>query len=159
MKENVLDVLMYLFEQYYLDEEHNPSADRDSVHSTLLAAGFVDSEIDKALEWLEDLAANQEGHGLRVPADRSIRIYTAEELERIDAESRGFLLFLEQSNILTPLTRELVIDRVMALEADEIDLEQLKWVVLMVLFNQPGEEEAYAWMEDLLFDNPGGYLH
>ena len=23
----------------------------------------------------------------------------------------------------------------------------------MVLFNQPGEEQAYAWMEDLVFEN------
>jgi len=29
----------------------------------------------------------------------------------------------------------------------------------MVLFNQPGQEEAYAWMEDLVFDGYGVYLH
>ena len=160
MKENVLDVLMFLFEQYYLDDGSDSAPDRDSVHGKLLDAGFIDSEIDKALEWLEELAENQQGQQkLHVPAERSIRLYTEQEMERIDAESRGFLMFLEQSNILGPLTRELVIDRVMALESDEIDLEQLKWVILMVLFNQPGEEEAYAWMEDLLFDNPAGYLH
>jgi len=33
-----------------------------------------------------------------------------------------------------------VIDRLMALEGDEIDLEKLKWVVLMVLFSQPGRK-------------------
>ncbi len=47
----------------------------------------------------------------------------------------------------------------MALETDDIDLSQLKWVILMVLFNQPGQEEAYAWMEDLLFEDVTGYLH
>jgi len=29
----------------------------------------------------------------------------------------------------------------------------------MVLFNQPGREEAYAWMEDLVFDENAGNLH
>lgn len=53
----------------------------------------------------------------------------------------------------------MVIDRVMALESEEIDLEQLKWVVLMVLFNQPGREAAYAWMEDLVFDEMPGIVH
>ena len=42
---------------------------------------------------------------------------------------------------------------------DEIDLEQLKWVVLMVLFNQPGREAAFAWMEDLVFEETTGMLH
>jgi Smg protein len=53
----------------------------------------------------------------------------------------------------------MVIDRVMALDADDIDLEQLKWVVLMVLFNQPGREGAYAWMEDLVFEEAPVIVH
>jgi Smg protein len=47
----------------------------------------------------------------------------------------------------------------MALESDEVELEQLKWVVLMVLFNQPGQEAAVAWMEDLVLDEMVGQLH
>jgi Smg protein len=47
----------------------------------------------------------------------------------------------------------------MALDADDMDIEQLKWIVLMVLFNEPGQEAAYAWMEDLVFDNVAGTLH
>ena len=51
--------------------------------------------------------------------------------------------------------RELVLDRAMALDQDGIDLDDLKWVVLMVLFNQPGSEAAYAWMETQMFaDEP-----
>ena len=68
-------------------------------------------------------------------------------------------MFLEQTAVLDHNTREMVIDRVMALESEEIDLEQLKWVVLMVLFNQPGREAAYAWMEDLVFDEMPGIIH
>ena len=61
------------------------------------------------------------------------------------------LLQLEQRGVLDPYTRELVIDRVMALDADEIDLEQLRWIILMVLFNQPGQEHAYNALEDVVF--------
>ncbi|HKK14211.1 MAG TPA: DUF494 family protein, partial [Gammaproteobacteria bacterium] len=32
MKENVLDVLMYLFENYYLDDETEFDPDRESLH-------------------------------------------------------------------------------------------------------------------------------
>ena len=77
----------------------------------------------------------------------------------MDAECRGFLIFLEQTGVLDPIARELVIDRAMALETQEIDMPQLKWVILMVLFNQPGHEAAFAWMEDLIFDEISDHLH
>ena len=53
----------------------------------------------------------------------------------------------------------MVIDRVMEIDSNEFCLEDLKWVVLMVLFNVPGKENAYAQMEDLLFDEQEGPLH
>ena len=69
------------------------------------------------------------------------------------------LAFLEQAKILDAQDRELVIDRVMALESGDNDLYQLKWVVLMVLLNQPGKEEAYAWMEEVVMDQQAAALH
>jgi Smg protein len=47
----------------------------------------------------------------------------------------------------------------MALEEEDMDVERLKWVILLVLSSQPGEEAAFAWMEDLVFQNFVGYLH
>ena len=51
------------------------------------------------------------------------------------------------------------VDRLLALETPDIDVEQIKWVVLMVLFSQPGQELAYARMEDLVFDEGDSPLH
>jgi len=159
MKENMFDVLMYLFEHYYMDEEIEVGPDRESLHSELVEAGFPSSDIRQAFEWLEGLAV--QAHPVQTPqTENAIRIFSERESERLDAESRGFLLFLEQMGILQPEARERVIERAMALETDDFDISQLKWVILMVLFNQPGAEAAYAWMEDLVFDSaPGGYLH
>jgi Smg protein len=61
--------------------------------------------------------------------------------------------------VLDHTIRETVIDRVMALDSEEVDLEQLKWVILMVLFNQPGNEAAAAWMEDIVIDEVAGQIH
>ena len=158
MKENVLDVLMYLF-QNYMSDDTDIDPDRESMQTELLEAGFPSHEVTQAFEWLEGLAARQEAPVAVLNEERSFRIYTEQEAARLDIECRGFLLFLEQAGILSSETRELVIDRVMALEADEMDLTQLKWIILMVLFNQPGQEEAYACMEDLLFEDVTGYLH
>jgi Smg protein len=159
MKENMFDVLMYLFEHYYMDEETEFSPDRESLHSELVEAGFPSSDINRAFEWLEDLA--EQHHQIDSPqTENAIRIFSDRECARLDTESRGFLLFLEQMGILLPDARERVIERAMALDTDDVDIGQLKWVILMVLFNQPGAEAAYAWMEDLVFESlPGGYLH
>ena len=61
--------------------------------------------------------------------------------------------------ILSPVQRELVIDRLMALDSPDIDVDQVKWVVLMVLFSQPGQESAFARMEDLVFEEDAGAVH
>lgn len=158
MKENILDVLMYLFENY-MNDEIEFDTDEESLRVELQEAGFQQTEISRAFEWLEGLVdmQNSEDHALLNAA--SMRVYTDEECEKLDLASRGFMLFLEQTGVLDHNTRELVIDRVMALDEDEIDLEQLKWVVLMVLFNQPGREAAFAWMEDLVFEETTGMLH
>jgi Smg protein len=155
MKENVLDVLMYLFQNYM--DEADPDPDRASIQSELLAAGFPSREIHQAFEWLDSLTDRQTTPLVVDPG--SCRIYIGPELDKLDVECQGFLLLLEQTGILDSETRELVIDRVMALESDDIGLRQLKWIILMVLFNQPGREEACAWLEDLVFDEVPGYLH
>lgn len=158
MKQDVFDILLYLFENYMYDDGELEQ-DRDSLRQELLDAGFRSKEIGKAFDWLEGLAAMPAQPADRIVRQQSIRIYSDEEQERLDVECRGFLLFLEQMGVLDSLTREMVIERVMALDSEEVDLEQLKWVVLMVLFNQPGQEAAVAWMEDLVLDERAGLLH
>ncbi|NOZ38233.1 MAG: DUF494 domain-containing protein [Gammaproteobacteria bacterium] len=159
MKENVLDVLMYLFENYMSDDIEFDT-DEESLRVELQEAGFQSIEISKAFEWLEGLVALQDfPEKLLLVNTNSLRVYTDEEIEKVDLDARGFLMFLEQAGVLDHHTREMVIDRVMALDEDEIDIEQLKWVTLMVLFNQPGREAAFAWMEDLVFEEAPGIVH
>jgi Smg protein len=61
--------------------------------------------------------------------------------------------------VLSAEQRELVLDRAMALDQEGLDLDDLKWVVLMVLFNQPGSDAAYAWMENLMFGDAPAPAH
>ncbi len=159
MKENVLDVLMYLFENY-LDDDTDNQPDRESLTVELEEAGFPGAEINKAFDWLEALAANQSADPTTsIRSHGSIRVYTDSEMARLDAECRGFLLYLENMGVLDPSQREIIVERIMALEAAEIDIEQVKWIILMVLFNQPGQELAFARMEDLVFEESVGLVH
>jgi Smg protein len=159
MKENVLDVLMYLFENYLDDDEDDTSADRESLTVELEQAGFPKGEINKAFDWLENLAANPPETDTTLNRPDTFRAYAPVELERLGTECRGFIQYLENIGILEAAQREVVIDRIMALDGGEIDLEQVKWITLMVLFNRPGQENAYARMEDLVFDDSLGVMH
>ena len=158
MKENVLDVLMYLFETY-VDTEEDPEPDQNELRMELSRAGFGDGEIERALEWLDGLTDQQESLNYGNLSTRGTRIYNDFEHERLDAHCRGYITYLEQIGILSSAQRELLVDRLLALESADIDVEQIKWVVLMVLFSQPGQELAYARMEDLVFDESSDLLH
>ena len=164
MKESILDVLLYLFEHYFTDDAVPPPGeahflDREQLANgplldELAQAGFSPAEIHKAFDWLGALAEQRPAEGTR-RADGPTRVFSGPELDKLDVEARGFLMFLEQHGVLDSDQRELVLDRGMALDQDELDLDDLKWVVLMVLFNQPGSEAAYAWMETQMFlDEP-----
>ncbi len=157
----MFDILMYLFENY-IHSDAEVMVDHDILMDELTRAGFHQDEIYKALNWLEKLSALQDTdaypHLTRV-GNQSFRIYTEDEMQLLDTDSRGFILFLEQVNVLDLTTREMVIDRVMALDTKHFSLDDLKWVILMVLFNVPGQENAYSQMEDLIFDEQAGPFH
>ncbi|HEY0683514.1 MAG TPA: DUF494 domain-containing protein [Steroidobacter sp.] len=159
MKESVLDILIYLFENYFdADLDCAPEPDRDTLRDELERAGFSEREVGRALEWLEQLSADPNRVG-GIPGSRAIRIFDAREQARLDTDCRGYILYLENIGIISPAQRELVIDRLLALDVQQIDIEQVKWVVLMVLFSQPGQQSAYLRMEDLVFDNRLQVVH
>ncbi len=155
MKEDILDVLLYLFENLMV-EDPDSDQDRDSLQNSLIDAGFSPQEISKAFAWLDGLAQSRAACDPRsIVAGGPIRVLAREEREKLEPEAQGFLMFLEQQGVLSPAQRELVLDRVIALDVPEVDVEDLKWVILMVLFNQPEQEAAYAWIENLMFDHDG----
>ena len=128
------DVLVYLFENC---QQAEVSDDRDRVARKLSAAGFEDSDISEALHWLAGVARMPRAGTAQLPDARtSFRAFAPRELAKLDAECRGFLITLEQSGILTPQMREVVMERSLAASGQSLALEQLKLIVLMVLWNQ-----------------------
>jgi len=157
MKQNVVDVLMYLFESIIVDDTLQ-EPEREHVIDRLEDMGFPHHEILKAFDWLEDLTGMELDSDQVSPISSSIRIYSDLEKALLDNESIGFLTYLEQNAILNPASRELILDKIITLDV-ELDLEQLKWVVMIVLYSQPGEAHAFAWMESLIFDQITDYMH
>lgn len=128
------DILVYVFENC---QQAELAYDRERVAKKLSAAGFEDSDISEALHWLAGvMRAPQVSAAVLPDASRSFRAFAPRELAKLDAECRGFLLTLENSGILTPQTRELVLERSLAASGSALTLDQVKLIVLMVLWNQ-----------------------
>ncbi|OGT47501.1 MAG: hypothetical protein A3F17_07215 [Gammaproteobacteria bacterium RIFCSPHIGHO2_12_FULL_41_15] len=156
-EESVLNVLMYLFKNHM--QVH---CELDLLQAKLLLQleelGFRRKVINQAFEWLENLSKNTR-EAIPLRPKNSLRIYTDLECDLLSTECRSFLILLEQQGILNPHSRELVISQVLELNAETIDIGLLKWVTLMVLFNQPDEKRALACMEFLVLDDTIGGIH
>jgi Smg protein len=138
---SVLDILIYVFDRYMLDEAPEVPQ-RASLARDLERAGFAPAKVERALEWLTELAFDHQRTPGAEAAPHGLRVFSDSELARLSTECRGVLLRLERARVLSSAQREIVIERMLALDTEEPDTEQLKWVVLMVLSSQPGQELA-----------------
>ncbi len=155
MKENIFDVLIYLFENY-LDDDIDFIPDSEGIKAELLQAGFEQAEVNRAFDWLEALS---EQNYIKPGISSAFRIFCHQEEVKLDIECRNFLLFLEHSGILTATTREIVIDRALAIENETLSLDELKWTVLLVLLSQSDDDVAFSRMEDIIYDLTPTLLH
>jgi len=155
----VLKVLIYVYDNYMLaDPAEIP--ERHHMLEDLQRRGFSVSEVVHAMEWLSALVSDQRAAPGAGPEDLAgMRVFAEGELARLSADSRAFLMLLDRQRVLTPQQRELVIERALALDVAEVDVEQLKWVVLLVLSSQPGQELAFARFESVMSGNGDPVRH
>lgn len=152
MKTEVLDILMYIFETY-LEDDQSVLPSQDSVVSELSRIGFREDNVTKAFNWLDDLADLKDSHMLIEQTDiRNMRTFSALEMDKIEPPARAQLLSLVELDVISPAQRELIIDKALALDISPINLEQMRWVILMVLFNMPESEGSFTWLQDLLYN-------
>lgn len=152
----MIEVLAYLFEQYYRGSAY---PDHDTLAKKLSRAGFGAEDITEALDWLRALADREETTFPRTfDEGNSFRFYSVSEFAKLTAEARGFLAFLDGAHVLTPTLRELIIERAMAVRDSAVDLDQLKIIVLMVLWTQRGNVDVLI-LEELLPDRNPRVLH
>jgi Smg protein len=153
----MLEVLIYIFQNYFgtQTQASNGTIEEEFLTQELSEAGFNSSDIAGAFDWYNELR-----HLINHPYQQylthpsSIRIYTESERERIDAESFSFINFVEQAGVIQPNERDLILDRAMALKQKEITIEEIRWITMMVLWNDTRKKD-YLFVEDAVF-NPKG---
>ncbi len=140
----MIDILVYLFENYLPDACPEPAV----LAKKLSAAGFESDDITAALSWLDGLAGDSRTP-CRAPGSAAIRIYDEEEMDRLPAEARGFIAFLEQHEAIDAPLREAIIERALALPDAVVSVDRLKVIVLAVIWRFRHEVDALI-LEELL---------
>lgn len=130
----MFDILVFVYEHC---RQADVAADPGRVARRLSAAGFDGTEISAALAWLAGLARTPERSSVPLRAPRTaFRAFAPREIAKLDATARGLLISLEQCGILSPQSRELVLERALATADDRLSVDQVRLIVLMVLWNQ-----------------------
>lgn len=148
----VIDILVYLFENYLPDAYPEP----DLLARKLSAAGFEQEEISEALNWLDGLE-QRDAVVVKLRDGSGIRLYDEQEQTRLPVECRGFLAFLEQAGTLDAALRETVVERALALSDRVVSLSKLKVIVLVVLWRGQHEFDALILEELLSGDDDSEY--
>src|SRR5258708_39215037 len=97
MEITVFDILVYFFD-HYLFEELPVSAERADIARDLEIAGFRGANVERALDWLADLADERERPGLRAN-ERGFRLSSAVEAARLGSNCPGLLLSVGRGGI------------------------------------------------------------
>ena len=153
----MFDLLIYMFENY-LSSKNN--LDFTNMTLELEAAGFNNKDIESALDWFSELKEMS----VKIPQSQSLklndklRIFTEKEKEKFSIDGLGFILFLEQAHVLNSIEREIIIDRAMALNQNIINIDEVRWIVMMTLWNN-GRENDYLFVEDALYQTEQLMLH
>jgi len=155
----MFEILMFLFENY-MDGSNALKIDNETLSVELERIGFDKYEINRALYWLDGLVQFQNSVlDTNTVATHTIRHYIPEEAELLGVEGQGLLIYLEQIGILDSYSREIVIDRIMALDYRDVDIGRIKWVVLMVLFSDPEKKTALTLMQDMVLSDAFDVIH
>lgn len=154
----MFEVLVFIFENYFanhaLPNDHSLPND-EIMEQELSAAGFEQSDILGAFDWFQEMRSMLSTSDADYShAKTAMRAFTDAEFNKINTESLGFIIFLQQANVINDVERDLIIDRAMALKQVEIHIEETRWITMMALWNK-GREKDYLFVEDALF-NPRG---
>ena len=154
IKEDFLDILLYLFE-YYSEDPVRESDTSFVIRDHLIDAGFQDAAIDHAMDWVEIFKNQGENMMLHTPSNSSIRILSDDEKNLLDVECQNYISRLEKFGLLTPEKRELLIDELTSIGFEPMDLEVVKALSILMLFQEPSVEvRLHAYENEEAIDSP-----
>lgn len=153
----MFNLLIYMFENYLSSKTQ---LDFNSITLELEAAGFDNTDIENAVNWFSQLKKMSD----KVPLytnqqlNNKLRVFTKHEKEKIASDGLGFILFLEQARILNSVEREIILDQAMMINQSRINIDEIRWIVMMTLWNN-NRENDYLFVENTLYQSKQSELH
>jgi len=136
--------------------------DEEEILASLVSHGFSEKEIQAAYDWVlkvtldDQLKRSDETKHISSP-----RVFDAEETYRFTPEARGFLWRLRSAGIITDLFQEEIINKLLALDSEEISLKDVSHIAALTIFPKMSnlfDHEIQPIMESELNDS-GDPLH
>ena len=151
----MFDIFIFLFESYF---EAGSFPEPDKLAVKLSAAGFDNEDINQAVTWLSGLQQLSLADYPTSINQTGSRCFADLERELICTDGLRFISFWEQNKIISPVEREMIIDRALVLGRKDLSLDKVKLITLMVLWNQH-EDIDFMLMEDLLTPSDSSQMH
>ena len=107
------------------------------------------------MDWVEIFKSTTNTQMLHKPSGSSLRILSEDEKNLLDVECQNYITRLEKFGLLTPEKRELLIDKLTAIGIEPMDLEVVKALSILMLFQEPSVEvRLHAYENDESIDLP-----
>lgn len=152
----MFEVLVFMFENYFAN---HALPGNDVMEQELSAAGFEQNDILGAFDWYAEMQSRLNKNNVAYSHVYSgFRVFSELELKKLSIESISFILFLHQANVINNVERDLIVDRAMALKQQAVKVEEMRWIVMIALWNE-GREKDYLFVEDALFNPRGMTFH
>ena len=141
--------------EYYSEDPVRESDSSFEIRDHLIDAGFQDVAIDHAMDWVEVFKSHEANIMLNDPSKSSIRILSDNEKGLLDVECQNYITRLEKFGLLTPEKRELLIDKLTSIGFEPMDLEVVKALSILMLFQEPSVEvRLHAYENEEAIDSP-----
>ena len=131
----MVELIAFLIE-HFQDFDSCPSG--GDLGHVLEEVGFDEADIHKLL-MLIDVLIEASQWEVAEQSGTAMRVYWAEESDRLPMEVRGLLHYLEQAGALDAGQREFVINALMFMPAEDITVDMAKVMSLLVLWAQKSE--------------------
>ena len=147
MKEETFELVIELLEAIHQDNQLIDEDQLDLIQA-LEDAGVPQIELDRTVAWLNEFNRVDMQRTVNQPSANSVRVFSAEERQKITSEARQWIIQLENLGIINTILREQVIERVMACDFDEVSVTHTQWIAYLVLAHHGNEQSA--WLTDII---------
>lgn len=134
-KTEAIEILDYMFEFLFSSAQEGAQTEIDDnvVKKYLSDAGFDSSQIENAIDYLQNMASEVSMQSFDNTSN-GLRIYSLEEKTKLGTTALGVLTYLDNRKSITPVLRESIIEQLTTLPY-QCELDELLWIIESAALN------------------------